>query len=843
LRQLRINLNKMTKKFTFLLNFIAFFLFLAGNTMAQTKNGSVSGTIKTSDGNPASYVSVGLKNTNKTTQTDEKGNFTIKNVVPGTYTIKTSAIGVSAQEKSVTVAAGQNINADFTIAESSSQLDEVAINGYKTPNKKPVNLGKIAIAPMDLPQAVQIIGNQVITDIQANRLSDVLKNVNGVAFGENRGGVSGETFFARGYSLGANNIFKNGSRATSGGMPETSTLESVEILKGSAALLYGGVSGGAVVNLVTKKPKFEYGGEVSMRGGSYGMYKPTGDIYGPITKNLAFRLIGTYEDAASFRNSVKSNRVYVNPSLLYKISEKTDILLQGDYLKSNMTPDFGVGTVENQIADIGRNTFVNAPWAYNKTNTATTQLNINHKFNDNWKLNVLANAQSYNRNYFSAERPFADTKVANNPLPYGFALRNVTRSKTKEFTYNEQINLNGYFKTGNITHTLLVGADADQSRTTSGGFTYNNNLASFNYGTVNLLDPSTYFGSGIEPNVNVVSEVFAPLYRMGTFVQDLVSITDKFKVLAGVRYTFQKTPRTVTTNLATGVQTLSVNSLDKSKVESAFTPKFGLIYQPLKTTSVYASYSSNFVQNTGTDINLVPLDPSTLQQYEAGVKNDLFKGRLSVNLTWYRIANDKFAQQALINAQGVPNGDANIKELNGKSLSDGLELDITGTIVKGLNFIAGYSYNYIRYTETRDRTVLKVAAPTSTDPNATKDVIVGGIIEGQRLVGSTKNTANGTLFYTFQEGSVKGLKLGASAYYTGARNGGYNDSKIQNYSRLIPLSAFTTFDLSAGYNWRKISLLAKIANITNELNYFVHENYSVNPIPPRQFMTTLSYKF
>ncbi len=843
MRQLRINLNKMTKKFTILLNFIAFFLFLAGNTMAQTKVGSVSGTIKTSDGNPAGYVSVGLKNTNKTTQTDEKGNFSIKNVVPGNYTLKTSAIGVSAQEKSVTVVAGETTQADFMIAESSSQLDEVAINGYKTPNRKPVNLGKIAIAPMDLPQAVQIIGNQVITDIQANRLSDVLKNVNGVAFGENRGGVSGETFFARGYSLGANNIFKNGSRATSGGMPETSTLESVEILKGSAALLYGGVSGGAVVNMVTKKPKFEYGGEVSMRGGSYDMYKPTGDIYGPITKNLAFRLIGTYEDAASFRNSVTSNRVYVNPSLLYKVSEKTDILLQGDYLKSNMTPDFGIGTVENQIADIGRNAFVNAPWAYNKTNTATTQLNINHKFNDNWKLNILANAQSYNRNYFSAERPFADTKVANNPLAYGLALRNVTRSKTKEFTYNEQINLNGYFKTGRLSHTLLVGADADQSRTTSGGFTFNNNLAAFNYGTVNLLDPSTYFGSGIEPTVNVVSETFAPLYRMGTFVQDLVSITDKFKVLAGIRYTFQKTPRTVTTNLATGVQTLSVNSLNKSKVESAFTPKLGLIYQPLKTTSVYASYSSNFVQNTGTDINLAPLDPSTLQQYEAGVKNDLFKGRLSVNLTWYRIANDKYAQQALINAQGVPNGDANIKELNGKSLSDGLELDITGTIVKGLNFIAGYSYNFIRYTETRDRTVLKVAAPTQTDPNATKDVIVGGVIEGQRLVGSTKNTANGTLFYTFQEGSVKGLKLGASAYYTGARNGGYNDTKVQTYSRLIPLSAFTTFDLSAGYNWRKMSLLAKIANITNELNYFVHENYSVNPIPPRQFMTTLSYKF
>ncbi len=832
----------MYKKITQFFSVLAVVLLFTASAIAQSKYGSVSGSIKTSDGSPASFVSVGLKNTNKTAQTDEKGNFTIKNINPGSYTIKISAIGLSAQEKQVNVTADQVAQITFTTIESLSQLDEVAVNGYRTPNKKPVNLGKIAIAPMDLPQSVQVIGSQIITDQQANRLSDVLKNVNGVAFGENRGSVSGETFFARGYSLGANNVFKNGSRATSGGMPEVSTLESVEVLKGSAALLYGGVSGGAVVNLVTKKPKFEYGGEVSMRAGSYDLYKPTADVYGPITKNLAFRLIGTYEDAASFRNTVKSNRFYVNPSLLYKIGNKTDILLQGDYLKSNMTPDFGIGTVENTIVDIGRGAYVNAPWAYNKTNTVTSQLSVNHKFNDSWKLNVLANLQSYNRNYFSAERPFADTK-AQNPLPYGFAARNVTRSKTHEYTYNEQINLNGAFKTGSINHTLLVGADADQSRTTSGGFTFNANLTSFNYGNVNLLDPSTYYGSGIEPTANLITETFAPLYRMGAFVQDLITVTEKFKVLAGVRYTFQKTPRTVSTNIATGVQTLSVNSLDKSKVESAFTPKFGLIYQPLKTTSIYASYSSNFVQNTGTDINLAPLDPSTLQQYEAGIKNDLLKGRLSVNLTWYRIANDKFAQQALINAQGAPNGDTNIKELNGKSLSDGLELDITGTIVKGLNFIAGYSYNFIRYTETRDKTVFTVPAPTTANPNATRTVTLGGVVEGQRLVGSTKNTANGTLFYTFQEGSVKGLKLGASAYYTGARNGGYNDTKIQAYSRLIPLSAFTTFDFSAGYSWKKLSLLGRISNITNELNYFVHENYSVNPIPPRQFVTTLSYKF
>lgn len=821
-------MNRIATQFTLLISFFIIALSIAGH--AQSKSGNISGTLKTSDGKAAGYVSVSLKNTKHSTHTDEKGEFTLTNIKPGSYVLKISSVGVSAQEQPITVSAGQTSDLNLAISESSSALNEVAINGYKTPNQKAVNLGKIAIAPKDLPQSVQIIGSQVIADQQANRLSDVLKNVNGVAYGENRGSVSGETFFARGYSLGTNNVFKNGSRASSGGMPETSTLESVEVLKGSAALLYGGVTGGAVVNMVTKKPKFEYGGEVSLRAGSYGLIKPTVDVFGPISNKLAFRLIGTYEDADSFRDHVQSKRRYINPSLLYKISDKTEVLLQGDYLKSDFTPDFGIGTIANKISNLPRNAYVNTPWAYNKTNTVTSQLNVNHKFNAHWKLNALANFQSYNRNYYSAERPFADAA--------GIALRNLTRAKTKEFTYNEQINLNGTFKTGKINHALLVGADADQSKITSNVFAYPGNVTPYNYGSINLNDPSTFNTRTDIPEVTNTLRIVAPVYRMGVFVQDLISLTEHVKFLAGIRYTAQRTAA-----LDTAILNTENHLIGKKKTESAFSPKLGLVYQPLKSTSVYLSYASNFISNTGTDIYKAPLSPSTVDQYEAGIKNDLLEGKLSLNITAYMIKNNNYAQTAVLDAAGNPNADSNIKEFNGKSKSDGLEIDVTGTIVKGLNFIAGYSYNFMRYTETRDRQIVVTPAPTATNPNATKETLVGGTVEGQRLVGTTKNTANATLFYTMQDGTLKGLKLGASAYYTGKRNGGYNDTKIQTASRLIPLTAFTTVDLSAGYNWNKLSLLVKLSNITNELNYFVHENYSVNPIPPRQVMGTLSYKF
>ena len=789
---------------TFLLSGLSGFAQLA----ASNAKGTITGKVTTVDGKPAASVSIIIVENNKKTVTNEEGIYIFHGLKAGDYTVKTSYVGLQVQSQKTTVTDGQTATVDFTLSENSSQLDEIIISTYKSSNSKTISTGKVAIPARDLPQAVQIIGTQVIADQQANRLGDVLKNVNGVALGANRGSV-GENFYARGYSLGANNVFKNGARTTIGGMPEASTLESVEVLKGSAALLYGGVSGGAVVNMVTKKPKFEYGGEVAMRVGSYDLYKPIVDLYGPISKKIAFRVISTYESAGSYRDNVESKRFYVNPSLLYKISDKTEVILQGDYLKSDFIPDFGIGTIANAISPLSRNVFINTDFAYNNTNTATAQLNVTHKFDDQWKLNVIASLQSYKRDYFSTERPFANAA--------GVWNRALTRSNIEEFTYNQQINLTGSFKTAFINHTLLVGADADQSKTTTAGFSNPNTLGPANgryYDTVNLNDPNSFNQASNfnMPSTTLLTNTNGQVFRMGGFAQDLLALTDQFKVLAGIRWSFQKTPTTTINTIATGAETKGTVA---DKIDKAFSPKVALIYQPLKTTSIYASYSNNFTSNSGIDIATnAPMDPSIIDQYEAGVKNDFFDGKLSANVTYYKIKNDKFAQTAL--------ADATKREFSGATASDGVEIDLSGTIVKGLNFIAGYSYNYMRYTST---------LPTT------------GIVEGERVVGTTKNTANGTIFYTFGNGSLKGLKLGTSVFYTGDRLGGRNTTKNNSSTGIIPLDGFTTVDFSAGYAFKKFSILGKLSNIGNELNYFVHENYSVNPIPPRQFSATLGYKF
>lgn len=790
-------------------------IFTAANAQTTLKG-------KVSSNNNESISGLNVKVKDQVTMSDANGYFELYIPFPGSFNVEITGVGYDKESVYVNPKESTTQLGTIVIRQSNQKIQEVEVTGYNSINDKVLNAGKAGIIDRDLPQAVQIINKQVIADQQVNRLSDALKNANGVAMGANRGGVN-ENFYARGYSLGANNIFKNGARTNNGGSIEASTLESVEILKGSAAILYGGVTGGAVINLVTKKPKFEYGGEVSMRAGSYNQYKPIVDVYGPISKKLAFRVVGTGEYAESFRDYVESKRFYINPSLLYQISDKTSINLMFDYLKSDYTPDFGIGSVDGKInKEVGRNTFLNTGWAFNKTNSKNGQLNFEHVFSENWNLQAIASYQQYGRDYYGSERIQAKSSM----FP-----RNLNRTEQDELTFNQQVNLRGSLKTGGLKHQLVIGADADQSNTKNYAFNiFANGLnvaPNAVYDTINIFDPYNSIKRTDMPGVGLKTRTSTDIYRYGVFVQDLISLTEQFKVLAGIRYTYQTTQNAEVYDYKTGETTVTPNKgkddVDMgNKVDKAWSPKFALIYQPIPTTSIFVSYANNFTPNSGYDINYQPMGPSVIDQYEAGVKNDFFKGRLSANLTWYRIVNNRFAQSII--PTDPTKFDVNMKEFTGKTASDGIELDLTGKITEGLNIMAGYSYNFMRYLETNDL----------------------GNVEGVRLVGTTAHTANGTAFYTFQNGNLKGLKLGLSAFYTGKRNAGWNNTKANikdGLDRLIAVDPFTTFDFSAGYSYKNWSILGKVSNIGDAFNYYVHENYSVNPIPPRSFTGTLSYKF
>ncbi len=794
-------------------------LAIVSEAVAQ-HHGTISGVVKTSDGNPAAFVNVGLKDTRKGTISAEDGSFTLRNITPGTYTIRTTFVGLKEQEKTVTVSAGQTSRINFSLDENTAQLSEVVVKG----TNRAVTAGKANIAALDMPQTTGIVSSVIIENQQISRLGDALKNVSGVSLTQQRQGVA-ETFSARGYSISiagaAGSIFKNGVISNTAGFPEASTLESVEVLKGSSALLYGNVSGGLVVNMVTKKPKFNWGGEVSMRAGSFSLYKPIFDVYGPLSKNLAFRVVGTYENAKSYRDVVKSDRMYVNPSLLYKLGKKTTILLEGDYLKANITPDNGVGSLNANmdaiIPDVPRSRFINTVWAYNRMEQASGSMNIQHDFNNQWKINAIVSAQQTDISSFGAGVP------NNNVAANGDWSRALSRALTSEKNKTAQVNINGRFSTGSIGHQVLVGSDLVAITSVSNAFTITSNgVGVTTYDKINILDPAKYVQRTDIPDSRAITRTTSPSYRAGVYVQDLITLTDHIKVFAGIRWSYQKTLQTSILDLRTDATT---RGAAQTKYDRAFSPKLALIYQPTKNTSFFGSYSNNFTINTGVDIYGQILSPSIIDQFEAGVKNEFLDGRLRANFSIYKIVNSNFAQMALTKADGTPNTDTNVKELTGQTTSDGLEVDLNGNLSKNWFFIVGYGYNYMRYTNT--------------------STAKGAPILGERLTNNPAHTGNATIFYTFDLPQLRGLKLGASAFYTGARYGGNNNTVGQTpeFSRLIPLTGFATFDLSAGYTYKKVSILAKVSNITNQLNYLIHDRYSIMPIPPRQFTTTLSYKF
>lgn len=793
------------------LKLFLFFLFTIITSYGQ-ETGTVIGKVKYNDNIPAEGINIKFEKLPIEVKTDYKGEFKINNFPTGNHEMIVDGLNLKKLTKSFFVSFNEITNVSIVLTETSTELKELVINLNKSPNnKKEIIFSGLEIKAIDIPQSIQIIDHKTIEQQQSIKLSDVVKNLNGVYVGSTRGAAT-ESFGSRGYDMSSNNMFKNGFRYNNGSIPEVASLEKVEFLKGGSALLFGNVAPGGVLNLVTKKPTFEKGGEIQMQFGSYSFYKPTLDIYGPLNKNIAYRFIGTYENSESFRDVVNRERYYINPSFLFKVSPKTEIILQADYLHDNWTPDFGTAIIGKEIIELPRNTYLGAIWSNGQTKQSSVSALIQHNINENWKLNFNSSFQNFERNSKGTERIQPDSE--------GNWLRPLGQNKNIEQLLSEQINIQGTFFTGKVKHQLFGGLDFDQSSADAYTFVFDPKT----YGGGNIYDLGNFDQGGAIPESINTKIATTKTTRFGAYFQDLVSLFEQIKVLVGLRWSWQESQ--VTTKDLTKTPT-EINK-DGMLINKAFSPKVGFVYQPIKDMSIFASYSNSFTPNSGTTVDLKPIKPSIIDQYEVGIKKDFLNKLLTTNITYYQIKNNNLAQTAEFKLDGSPNTDTTIKTLSGETVSKGIEIDVTSHPVKGLSIKAGYSYNDMRYVKTSG--------------------LKGSFIEGDRIVRTPANTANLSFFYTIQNGMFKDFSVGAIANYVGKRVGGWNntidpDKPNGIYDRSIPINDYTLVDATIGYQWKKVSILFKVSNIGNVLNYNVHENYSVNPIAPRQFMTSLKYHF
>lgn len=723
------------------------------------------------------------------------------------------------------------------------------INLHKTGNPnvaKPLST-KSNLTVMETPQPIAIVTHEIIEQQQAKQLSDVLQNVNGLYITSSRGN-SQDSFGGRGFSLGNDNIFKNGTRVNSGVFPEVSGLERVEVLKGANAMLYGNTAAGGIINMVTKKPRFNFGGSVGFSAGSWNSYKPTVDFYGPLTDNVAFRVNGAYETADSFRDLVSSEKYYFNPSFLFNLGEKSQLIVEADYLRNDFTPDFGIGAITNadlsySLNDkVGRNVFFGTDWQYQNVEQASTNITFNQQLSTNWTLNAAASYQNYTKDYFSSER-----------IQWGYIKNNAAVDPTRlawarpfNKTYNEQnygsaqVNINGEFNTGKINHKVLFGADADYSQADSYAYT----LSATN--NVLYLDDASTWGNVAMPSATANTKNRINTRRIGAYAQDFISLTKHWKVIAGLRWSYIENMPTINTKFSTGEKKLLDNTATS---DQAFSPKVGVVYMPNENMSVFATYTNSFAANSGEtsselqsinttgtaaevlaqvqSISRQGIKPTTIDQYEIGLKKNIWDNALAFNISLYQIDYNNYYQSYWYqNASGaVVTPDSNLKEFAGKMRSRGVEVDITGNPTKNISIIGGFSYNNSVYLDTPEK----------------------GYIEKQRLVRTPATTANASVFYKFTEGHIKGLKIGAGAYFIGNRLAGWNDTKStvitrNGVTRSFELEDYVTVNATIGYEWDKFSLQGKIGNIFDTENYNVHENYSVNPITPRNYYFTLTYK-
>lgn len=755
----------------------------------------------------------------------------------------------------------------FIAVSASSQMKNAEADTIRTQTIEDINLHKTGnpnqakplstksnLTVMETPQPIAIVTHEIIEQQQAKQLSDVLQNVNGLYITSSRGN-SQDSFGGRGFILGNDNIFKNGSRVNSGVFPEVSGLERVEVLKGANAMLFGNAAAGGIINMITKKPKFKFGGSIGLNGGSWNSYKPTVDVYGPLSKNVAFRMNGTYEYAESFRDVVQSEKYYFNPSFLFNLSPKSQLIIEGDYLKNNFTPDFGLGTITEKDkytysmnTQLPRNSFLGADWQYQNVQQASTNATFNHQFNEKWSLNAVASYQNYTRDYFSTER----IQWAYDSKDRLFWNRSLNKMYNEQNYTSAQVNINGEFQTGKIDHKVLIGADADYATVDS--YTYYDPTitdpkkvslfgSSYLYGTNGnsngtvYLDSPSSWATGNMPDSQTAEKNRINTRRIGFYAQDFISLSKEFKVLAGLRWSYIENMPTISTKYrtfnkgilvpnSTATKTFTDNS---STSNQAISPKVGFVYMPNENLSVFATYTNSFVANTGKDIYSTIIKPTTVDQYEVGAKKNFWNNALAVNLTVYQINYNNYYQTAAFLADGVtPNNDSLIKEFAGKMRSRGVELDITGNPTENLSIIGGFSYNNSVYLDTPDNF---------------------GYVENQRLVRTPATTANASVFYKFTH-FAKGLKVGVGAYFIGDRLAGWNDTKNgsnglnarNGISRSFPLKDYTTVMISAGYEWKKFSIQGKVGNLFDVVNYNVHENYSVNPITPRNYYFTLTYR-
>ncbi len=531
----------------------------------------------------------------------------------------------------------------------------------------------------EVPQAVREVTRQLLDDLGALRLDDVLDYVAGVSRQNNFGGTWDSVAIRgfAGHEDSGMSILRNGMAANRGfnAPRDTANVERMEFLKGTMGALYGISEPGGTVNLVTKQPRFKAAHSAEAYYGSYDYKRLAFDSTGPLNggaeqpASLAYRLNVSVEDKDSFRDYVHSRRELVAPALAWKLGADTLLRYDGELLRQRAPLDRGVVSVKGQLGVVPMSRFYGEPADGDITlNNQTHQLFVEHVLSPDWQVRAgLQYRKGTMEGYASEGHAYGGgtASVDNNGLLW-------RRLRYRDFhseDLSSQIDVLGKLKTGDFEHDLVLGAEAfrfdiDQlmkQQPSSQWRTYG----------IDVYNP--VYGQA-RPDLTV-SAMDRSQRERGTaiYVQDQIGLSPQWKLLAGVRHDRY---RQHIEDRAAGTIT--------NQQPSATSPRLGLTWLASPTLSLYASVGRSFRPNLGTDASGAAFDPETGTARELGLKWQSSDERLGGSVSLFDIKKRNMLVPDLNNT------DFNIAA--GEIRNKGLEAELAGWIARGWRVALSYAY-------------------------------------------------------------------------------------------------------------------------------------------------------
>ncbi len=633
---------------------------------------------------------------------------------------------------------------------SDNELIEVLVtgeeDGYFVPEASTATRTDTPIR--DIPGSIQVIPRQILEDQKATRIQEALDNISGVRKSGNYGGTDAGGYNIRGFAQEGN--FRNGLADNDFySQVDTANIDRIEVLKGPASVLFGQVEPGGIVNVVTKQPLSEpyYSAEFDV--GSYAFYRSSIDFSGPLTDDgsLLYRLNAAYQDSESFRDFNFTERLFIAPVITWNISDRTSITFDLEYQDNDYLFDRGLPSLGDRPAPIPISRFIGLPHIYGDS-TFRVGYRLEHNFSEDWQLR---NGFSFVSGKSSGTYTYGGYELIDDQ----FAPIYVSRDEFSRETYTLQTELVGRFNTGSIVHQPLIGVEL---RRNVWAYT------SFDVADPILLD---IFNPNYDVDLPAIPDEETLSYTnrrdtLGIYLQDQITFADNLKVLVGGRFdAFQR--KETEFGETTGEESLT-----------AFSPRVGIVYQPIQPISLYASYTQSFQPDSflGRTVTNEPFKPTEGTQYEFGIKADINE-RLSATLAAFQIT------KANVVTPDPNNPDFSVQV--GEQRSRGIELDIRGEITPGLNVIGSYAY---------------IDAITSEDNT---------IPVGNGLINVPEHAASLWTTYELQSGDLQGLGFGLGLYYVGDRNADLeNTSILPSYFRTDAAIYYKRDNWRLGLNFRNL---------------------------------------